>query len=102
MNRQNETKFCIHIIIDKNFVGIVNRCFLQICNRVMTLDSRQSLDFTQYLENEDRMRRNFVYTLSLTRSTLALKIIVFHKFATELQPLIHVRIWILLNILRTN
>ena len=32
-NRLNETKFCIHIIIDKIYVGIVNRCvfFPQIC-----------------------------------------------------------------------
>ena len=29
--------FCMHIIIDKIDVGIVNRCFLQICNRVTTL-----------------------------------------------------------------
>ena len=47
------TKFCIHIIIDKSYVGIVNHCF-------------------------------------------------FRKFATELRPLIHVRIWFLLKILRTN
>ena len=30
------------------------------------------------------------------------QIIVFRKFATELWPLIDVRIWFLLNILRTN
>ena len=33
-----KTKFCIHIIIDKIDVGIVNRCFSQICNRVTALD----------------------------------------------------------------
>ena len=48
-----KTKFCIHIIIDKIYVGIVNHCF-------------------------------------------------FCKFASELRPLIDVRIWFLLNILRTN
>ena len=37
-NRPIKTKFCIHIIIDKIFVGILNRCFSQICNRVTTLD----------------------------------------------------------------
>ena len=47
----------------------------------------------------DRLRPNFVYTLSLTRSTLVLKIFVFRKFATELWPLIDVRIWFFL---RTN
>ena len=37
-NRPIKTKFCIHIIIDKIDVGIVNHCFLQICNRVTALD----------------------------------------------------------------
>ena len=35
---QIETKFCIHIIVDKFNIGIVNLCFWQICNRVTTLD----------------------------------------------------------------
>ena len=46
MNGQNLTKFCIHIIDDKIYVGIVNRQFLQICNRVIALDWR----FFQYLD----------------------------------------------------
>ena len=33
-NRPIKTKFCIHIIIDKTYIGIVNHCFFQICNRV--------------------------------------------------------------------
>ena len=38
MNRPIKTKFCIHIIIDKIYVGIVNHCFSQNCNRVTALD----------------------------------------------------------------
>ena len=37
-NRPIETKYCIHIIFDKIYVGIVNDCFSQICNRVTDLD----------------------------------------------------------------
>ena len=37
-NRQIKTKFCKHIIIDKTYFGIVNRCFSQIGNRVTALD----------------------------------------------------------------
>ena len=33
-----KTKFYIHIIIDKIYVGNVNHCFSQICNRVTALD----------------------------------------------------------------
>ena len=33
-----KTKFCKHIIIDKIYFGIVNRCFSQIGNRVTALD----------------------------------------------------------------
>ena len=47
--RQIKTKFCIHIIIDKIDVGIVNHCFSQICNRVTALDRYQNLVFAQYL-----------------------------------------------------
>ena len=38
MYRPIKTKFCIHIIIDKIDVGIVNHCFSQVCNRVTALD----------------------------------------------------------------
>ena len=38
MNRRNETKFCLQIIIDKIYVGIVKHHFLQVCNRVTVLD----------------------------------------------------------------
>ena len=37
-NRLIKTKFCKHIIINKIYVGIVNHCFSQICNRVTALD----------------------------------------------------------------
>ena len=48
-----KTKFCIHIIIDKIYVGNVNLFFFsQICYRVTALDWHQNLIFSQYLENE--------------------------------------------------
>ena len=37
-NRPIETKFCIHIIIDKINISIVNLCFSQLCSRVTALD----------------------------------------------------------------
>ena len=37
-NRPINTKFCIHIIIDKIYFGIANRRFSQIGNRVTALD----------------------------------------------------------------
>ena len=53
-------------------------------------------------ERIDRIRPNFVYTSSLTRSTLVCKSLFFRKFATELRPLIDSRIRFLLYILRMN
>ena len=38
INRPIKTRFCIHIIIDKIYVGNVNHCFSQIRNRVTALD----------------------------------------------------------------
>ena len=37
-NRPIKTEFCIHIIIEKINVGILNHCFSHICNRVTALD----------------------------------------------------------------
>ena len=37
MNGQNLTKFCIHIIIDKIYVGIVNRHFFLYVNSINLL-----------------------------------------------------------------
>ena len=51
-NRPIKTKFYKHIIIDKIYFGIVNRCVSQIGKRVTALDSRQNLVFAQYLEDE--------------------------------------------------
>ena len=50
----------------------------------------------------DRIYPNFVYTLTLTRSTLVLLSVIFRKYLTELRLLIDVRIGFLLNILRMN
>ena len=36
--KKKKTKFCIHIIIDKIYVGIVNHCFSQSCKIVTALD----------------------------------------------------------------
>ena len=36
--RPIKTKFCKHIIIEKIYFGIVNRCFSQTGNRVTALD----------------------------------------------------------------
>ena len=62
MNGQNLTKFCIHIIIDKIYVGIVNHNFSQIRNRVMALDLLQNSFFVQYLENEWTEFNQILYT----------------------------------------
>ena len=37
-NRLIKTKFCIHIIIDNIYIGIVNSCLWQICKRVTAID----------------------------------------------------------------
>ena len=37
-NRPIKTKFCIHIIIDNSYFGIVNCCFSQIGKRFTALD----------------------------------------------------------------
>ena len=50
---QNLTKFCIHIIIDKIYVGIVNRHFFcEYATELRSLIDVRIQSFFQYLENE--------------------------------------------------
>ena len=49
---KTETKFSIHIDIDKIKVEYVNHHFSKLCNRVTALDRCQPIISTQYLENE--------------------------------------------------
>ena len=62
MNGQNLTKFCIHNIIDKIYVGIVNRHFSQICVRVTAHDWRHNSVFVQYIENVWTKFNHILYT----------------------------------------
>ena len=50
MNVQHLTRFCIHLIIDKIYVGIVSHNFSQICKRVTALDLLQNSVFVQILK----------------------------------------------------
>ena len=53
MNGQNLTKFCIHFIIDKIYIGIVNRHFFgKFATELRPLIIASNSVFVQYLENE--------------------------------------------------
>ena len=59
---RNLIKFCIHFIIDKIYVAIVKRHFLQICKGVTAFDSYQKLVFAQYLEKRWTEFNQILYT----------------------------------------
>ena len=81
MNGQNLTKFCIHIIIDKIYVGIVNRHFHKFATELRPLiDVRIQFVFNILRTNRLILRPNFVYTLSLTRSMFDCKSSFFANF----------------------
>ena len=64
MNGQNLTKFCIHMIIDKIYVGIVNRHFSQICNRVTPLiDARIQFLFNILLMNGQNLTKFCIHMI---------------------------------------
>ena len=91
-NRPIETKLCVHIIIDRIYVDIVNSCFSHICNRVTAVELRQNLVFTQYLENESSESDQIMHII-IDKIYVAIVNRCFSQFATELQPLIHARIF---------
>ena len=104
MDGQNLTKFCIHIIIDKIYVATVRCHISQICNRVTALDWCQKLAFAQYLENGWTEFNKILYTHDHRQHLYwyCKAIFFFGKCSTELRPLIDVRKWFLLNILRMH
>ena len=58
--------------------------FLQICNRVMTLDNYQTFDSAQYLENKCIEFHQFVNAFIFIRSGLRLLPPIFCLFVVEL------------------
>ena len=72
MDGQNSTKFCINIIIDKIYIGIVKRPFRKCSTELQPLIDVRKWVFAQYLENGWTELTNFVYTLSLKRSMFVL------------------------------
>ena len=80
------------IIIDNIYIGVVNNCFSQICNRVMALDSCQNLVFTQYLENVgiDREIKFYIFIIidKIYIGDINYCCCFLCKFATGLRPLI--------------
>ena len=71
--------------------------------RVIALDRCQKLVFAQYLENGWREFNQILDTLYYWQNLCCYsKASFFRKFATELQPLINIRNWFLLNILRKD
>ena len=102
MNGQHLTKYCIHIIIDKIYVGIVNRHFSQICN---SCGPSLTSEFSFF--NIERTKRlietKFCIHIIIDKIYIGIvNNLFFRKFETELWPLIDVRIQFLFNILRTN
>ena len=102
MNRPNDSKSCKHIINDKPYVGNLKRHFSQICNSDTVLDGRQNLFFAQYLEMKRRNETKFCIHIIIDKIYVGIVKRHFSQICSRVRSLIDVRIWFLLNILRTN
>ena len=65
MNGQNSTKFCIHIIFDKIYIGIVKRHFFFFANLQQSYDPWLNSEFGQPRTAElaalDQLKKSFTY-----------------------------------------
>ena len=102
MDGRNLIKFCIHFIIDKIYVAIVGRHFLQICNGVTALDWYQKLVLHNILRKDGQNLTKFCIHIVIDKIYISIVKRFFRKCSTELRPLIDVRNWFLLNILRMD
>ena len=78
MDRQNLTKFCIPIIIDKIYVAIVKRHFSQICNRVTALGWCQNFFLFNILRMDGQNLTKFCIPIIIDKIYVA---IVKHHFS---------------------
>ena len=86
-----QPNFVYTISLTRSMFFIEKGYFLQICNRVTALDLCQKLFFAQYLENGWTEFDQILYTHYYWQG-LGWYCIFFFIFATELQPLIYIKI----------
>ena len=101
MDGQNLIKFCIHITIDKVWVGIVF-FFFHFCERATALDWYRNWCLLNILRMDGQNLTKFFIHIFFDKIYVDKIKRHFHKFAMELWPLIDVRNWCLLNILIMN
>ena len=69
-NRPIKTKFCLHIIIDKIYVGNLIIVFPKFATELRPLINVRIWFLLNILTTNRQIETKFVYTLSLTRLTL--------------------------------
>ena len=86
-NRPIKTKICIHIIVDRIYVGNINHCFSQICNRVTALDCRQNLVFAQYLETNRQFETKFCIHIIIDKFNISIVNLCFSQICNRVTTL---------------
>ena len=103
MQKQNLTKFCIHIIIDKIYIGIVNRHFRKFATELQPLIDIRNQFLLNILRMNIQNLTKFCVHIIIDKIYIGnVNCHFFFKFATELRPLIYFRFQFLFNILRMN
>ena len=94
---QNFTKFCIHIIIDKIYVGIVNRHFRKFATELRPLiDVRIKFLFSILRMNGQNLTKFSIHII-IDKIYFGIVNRHFFKIATELRPLINIKFKFLFN-----
>ena len=83
MQEQNLTKFCIHIIIDKIYIGIVNRHFRKFATELQPLIDVRN----QFLLNILRMNIQYLtkFCVHIIIDKIYIGIVNCHFFSSNLQ-----------------
>ena len=95
-------KFCIHIIIDKTYVGNENHCFRKFATELRPLFDVRIWFLLNILRTNKQIDAKFCIHIIIDKIYVGNLNPCFFAFATELLPLIDFGILFLLNILRTN
>ena len=86
-NRSITTKFCIHIIIDKIYVGNVNHCFSQICIKLRPLIDVRSWVLLNILRTNRQIETKFCIHIIIDKINISIVNLCFSQICNGVMAL---------------
>ena len=87
MNRPIKTKFCIHIIIDKIYVGNVNHCFCKFATELLSLIDVRFWFMLNILRTNRQIETKFCIHIIINKIIISIVNLCFSKICNRVTAL---------------